>query len=140
MQVKKIPQRILDVKKIGFLVFEFEHISKNEKIIPVMINARMNTYEGKLYILSIARDITERKKLNRELRDTDNFNAALSLLNKNLQLGAKDAKTFDLLIEIYKKMHNYSDLIKILNVAIKNAPRKIKSMGRLKKKSYLRRS
>lgn len=105
-----------------------------------MINARMNTYEGKLYILSIARDITERKKLNRELRDTDNFNAALSLLNKNLQLGAKDAKTFDLLIEIYKKMHNYSDLIKILNVAIKNAPRKIKSMGRLKKKSYLRRS
>jgi PAS domain S-box-containing protein len=44
-------------------VFETSHIAKDGKKIPVEISSSLVTYQGKQAVLSIARDITERKRL-----------------------------------------------------------------------------
>jgi len=49
-------------------VFETVHTTKDGKKIPVEISSSLVTYRGKRAILSIARDITERKKAREELR------------------------------------------------------------------------
>ena len=48
-------------------VFETTHITKDGKEIPVEISSSLMTYQGKQAILSIARDITERKKAEAKL-------------------------------------------------------------------------
>jgi PAS domain S-box-containing protein len=48
-------------------VFETEHTSKEGKTIPVEISSSLVSYQGKRAILSIARDITERKRAEEEL-------------------------------------------------------------------------
>jgi two-component system, cell cycle sensor histidine kinase and response regulator CckA len=47
-------------------VFETQHKTKHGKIIPVEISASGVTYQGKLAMLCIARDITERKRAEKE--------------------------------------------------------------------------
>ena len=48
-------------------VFETAHTAKNGKVIPVEISSSLVTYKGKQAVLSIARNITERKKSEKEL-------------------------------------------------------------------------
>ncbi len=48
-------------------VYETEHITKNGEIIAVEVSSNLTTYKGKTLILSIARDITERKRAEEEL-------------------------------------------------------------------------
>jgi PAS domain S-box-containing protein len=49
-------------------VFETEHATKEGKTIPVEISSSLVTYQGRRAILSIARDITERKRAEEELQ------------------------------------------------------------------------
>lgn len=50
--------------------FETVHIAKNGKKIPVEINARIFDLKGEKFILAIARDISERKKMENELKES----------------------------------------------------------------------
>jgi PAS domain S-box-containing protein len=50
-------------------VFETTHTTKDGKTIPVEISSSLVTYQGKQAILSIARDITERKRMQSELAE-----------------------------------------------------------------------
>jgi PAS domain S-box-containing protein len=63
-------------------VFETEHRTKKGKIIPVEISSSPVTYQGKPAILSVARDITERKKteakLKKEIEERKRVEEALS--------------------------------------------------------------
>lgn len=52
----------------GHVIFEILHRAKDKKIIPVEINAHLFFYKEKLTILSIARDITERKLAEEKLK------------------------------------------------------------------------
>lgn len=56
------PERIQTIVQDGINVFESAHRRKDGTVIPVEINSRKIEYEGKLRILSTARDITERRK------------------------------------------------------------------------------
>ncbi|MGF3522373.1 MAG: DUF835 domain-containing protein, partial [Candidatus Bathyarchaeia archaeon] len=49
-------------------IFETEHTTKDGKKIPVEVSSTLISYKGKKAILSIARDITERKALQTQLR------------------------------------------------------------------------
>jgi diguanylate cyclase (GGDEF)-like protein/PAS domain S-box-containing protein len=52
-------------------VFETTHTAKDGKVIPVEIKSSQVTYQGKRAILSIARDSTQRKQMEEELRENE---------------------------------------------------------------------
>jgi PAS domain S-box-containing protein len=52
-------------------VFETTHTAKDGKKIPVEISSSIVTYQGKQAVLSIARDITERKKAEEALKESE---------------------------------------------------------------------
>ncbi|MBK7104861.1 MAG: PAS domain S-box protein [Ignavibacteriae bacterium] len=54
--------------------FQTNHLSKDKQIIPVEIQSTMITYHGEKAILSIARDLTHRKKIEEKLKiSEENF-------------------------------------------------------------------
>jgi len=52
------------------VIYELVHRAKDRKLIPVEISSHLFTYNGKPTVLSIARDITERKRVENKLRKT----------------------------------------------------------------------
>jgi len=64
-------------------VFETVHIAKDGTKIPVEISSSLVTYNGKQAILSIARDITERKRLEDALRESEEMFRAISTCAKD---------------------------------------------------------
>jgi len=59
------------LKQSGSLTFESCHRSKEGRIFPVEITANYLEYNGKEYHCSFARDITERKRAEEALRETE---------------------------------------------------------------------
>ena len=60
--IENIKKRISKIKEKGYLKFEIEHIHKNGTRIPFEISSIITEYNKQKVILSIARDITDRKK------------------------------------------------------------------------------
>jgi PAS domain S-box-containing protein len=54
----------------GHVIYDLVHRAKDKKLIPVEINSHLFIYNEKPTILSIARDITERKQAEEKLRRT----------------------------------------------------------------------
>ncbi|MFC1568982.1 PAS domain S-box protein [bacterium] len=59
--------RIETIRKKGSMVFESEHKTKQGKTFPVEINSRLIDYKGRQAILSVVRDISERKNQEKQL-------------------------------------------------------------------------
>ncbi|NBD36881.1 MAG: PAS domain S-box protein, partial [Chloroflexi bacterium] len=64
----KVPERMEIIQREGSLVFETEHISRDGAVIPTEVSARIIEYDGRPVQLSIARDITERKEAEQQIR------------------------------------------------------------------------
>lgn len=64
----QIKELIRKMPKDKIQVFETTHKTKDGRIIPVEISSSLITYRGHTAILSIARDISERKKAEAELK------------------------------------------------------------------------
>jgi two-component system, cell cycle sensor histidine kinase and response regulator CckA len=62
-----IQDRIKKLKESGHLVFESIDLTRDKVSIPVEVNATIIEYSGKPALLSIARDITKRKKTEESL-------------------------------------------------------------------------
>jgi PAS domain S-box-containing protein len=65
---KQVKSLISCLPKMKRQVFETEHTAKNGNAIPVEISSNLITYKGKQAILSIARDISERKHAQELIR------------------------------------------------------------------------
>jgi PAS domain S-box-containing protein len=63
----KVKGRIDDVIRDGYKIFESAQISRDGKVIPIELHARLIDYESKKAILAVARDITERKLAEKTL-------------------------------------------------------------------------
>jgi len=63
---KKIPMRFKELLANGQARFETEHICKNGRTIPAEVQAKVIEFEKKQAILSVVRDITERKRVELE--------------------------------------------------------------------------
>ena len=63
--------RLIEGMKMGETqVFETQHMKKSGDIIPVEVSSSLVTYQGEPAILSVVRDITERKQVERQLKLT----------------------------------------------------------------------
>ncbi|MBI3987164.1 MAG: PAS domain S-box protein, partial [Lentisphaerae bacterium] len=65
---EKQQQVLKDIARNGRATFETIHVTKRGQQIPMEISARVFERAGKSYVLSIARDITERKQAEEALR------------------------------------------------------------------------
>ena len=90
-QIKKSPTIARKLLKDGYVTFETIHISKSGKRIPVEISTlQFSVNEGKV-VLSIARDVTERKMIEEEIKKSHEtykrlmefFPSAVFIVEKN---------------------------------------------------------
>jgi len=58
-------------------IFETSHTTKDGRTFPVEVYSSLLTYQGKQAILSIARDITDRKRAEEELRKSEEYFKAI---------------------------------------------------------------
>ncbi len=66
-----VMQRIGDIQRKGQSVFETVHITSDGKTIPIELNARVIEFNGRPAILSVARDVSERRYAEQALRDSE---------------------------------------------------------------------
>lgn len=66
---KVIPTVIKELKEKGFSIFEMVHITKNGNKIPVEIISKIIHTKSGVSMLSVARDLTNRKKSDSDLKE-----------------------------------------------------------------------
>lgn len=66
-----VPERIRLIKERGSLQFEVEHRRKDGSVFAVEVSSRLTPIEGHLYLVAFNRDISERKKAERALRESE---------------------------------------------------------------------
>jgi PAS domain S-box-containing protein len=67
----KIPEILRQLKENKRVIAEMEHVTKDGKIIPVEISSRLTQFRDKTIIHSIARDISQRKRIEADLRQSN---------------------------------------------------------------------
>jgi PAS domain S-box-containing protein len=63
----KVPERVKTILEQGKLVFETTQVRKDGTPIQVELNSRVIHFDGELAIMSVARDVTERKRMESAL-------------------------------------------------------------------------
>ncbi|MGM0368506.1 MAG: diguanylate cyclase domain-containing protein [Actinomycetota bacterium] len=79
-----VEERIKELKEKGAVFFETEHVTKSGKKIPVELNSKVIDYEGQKAILSVARDITERKQAEKKIEELVYYDPLTGLPNRRL--------------------------------------------------------
>ncbi len=79
-----VEERIKKLKEKGAVFFETEHVTKGGKKIPVELNSKVIDYEGQKAILSVARDITERKQAEKKIKELVYYDPLTGLPNRRL--------------------------------------------------------
>jgi PAS domain S-box-containing protein len=66
-----VPDRFDQIRNNRFAIFESAHMRKDGTVMPVEINSRLLDYEGNKVFFSFIRDITERKKTEMALKESE---------------------------------------------------------------------
>ncbi len=69
--VREVPNRIEEAMQNSQVIFESVHLAKDGTRIPVEISSRYILYQGVPTIISYARDITERKRIETAFRESE---------------------------------------------------------------------
>ena len=64
----QVVPRLAELRQVGHAFFESAYVRRDGTIIPIELSTRIIEYKGKPAVLSIARDITERKLTEQKLR------------------------------------------------------------------------
>lgn len=92
--VRRVSKLMKEIESDGRAIYETEAIHKNGRKIPLEVNARFIIYDGKKTILSVARDISERKKAERKRRLEEERLEALVKLNSMAGTSLKEITDF----------------------------------------------
>ncbi len=115
-----VSNRILDIREKGFNIFESAHRAKDGRIIPVEISSKSILYDNKPTILSIVRDITERKKIEEELRENEkllkNAQELAHIGHWKLDPSTMEVSGSDELFKIFGLTHDEASLEKFVEV------------------------
>ncbi len=76
-QANLINGRIKKTIDEGHITFDSEHMCRDGSVFPVEVKARTVSLGEKAFILSVQRDITERKKAEMALRESEEFNSSV---------------------------------------------------------------
>ena len=63
---RRVPERLTSLRERGHAVFESAHRRKDGSVMPVEISSRLVSLAGEQMMFSVVRDITERKKAQRQ--------------------------------------------------------------------------
>lgn len=66
------------------MTFESHHKARDGTVFPVEINANYFEFSGQAYVLGLVRDITERKQVEKQIRNLAYFDALTKLPNRRL--------------------------------------------------------
>lgn len=66
-----VPDRLARIQEEGAAVFESAHMRKDGTVMPVEVNCRLMEHDGRKVYFSIVRDITERKRAEELLSDSE---------------------------------------------------------------------
>ncbi len=66
-----LPERLERLRRTGQLTIESAHVKKDGTIMPVEINTRVIEFQGRQVLLSVIRDVTERKRAEDALRTSE---------------------------------------------------------------------
>ena len=66
-----IPQHIQEIRQQGHAVFESNQVRRDGSSFPVEVSARAITYKGEPAVLGIVRDITDRRKMEEAVRESE---------------------------------------------------------------------
>jgi PAS domain S-box-containing protein len=66
-ECQHVPERMARLMEQGHLTFETTHQHKNGSLIPTEVSARLIQWDGQPAVMSICRDITDRKRAGEEL-------------------------------------------------------------------------
>jgi PAS domain S-box-containing protein len=100
----ELPKNALKLSKSGRAEFEIVHQSKDGKKIPVEVNNHLFELRGKKVILSISRDITERKQAEKALSRELAINSDLANISRKLLESAPIEDISDLVLENAQKI------------------------------------
>jgi PAS domain S-box-containing protein/putative nucleotidyltransferase with HDIG domain len=74
---KKLPERMKILLAEGSILFEGQHIRKDGSVVPVEVSTKVVTREGNGLLQSFVRDITERKRIDAEVRASESRLSAI---------------------------------------------------------------
>jgi PAS domain S-box-containing protein len=103
-KLSEIPKNALKVSEKGHAKFEIIHQTKDGKRIPVEVNYHLFKLNGKKVILSISRDITERKQAEETLSRELLINFDLANISRKLLESAPIEDISDLVLEYAQKL------------------------------------
>lgn len=100
-------EHVQEVKKKGFLIFEGRQRRKNGTILPVEVNISYVSLEKNNYMLTVARDITERKRMENALRESeDRYRTVFETTGTAMGIVEEDTK-ISLVNEEFEKLTGY---------------------------------
>jgi PAS domain S-box-containing protein len=127
---EKIAERMTALKKDGVAIFESADRRKDGTVMPVEVNARYITYKGHQVILSVVRDIHERKLAEDLIMTTYRENEIIR--DEIKRQAIFDHDIFSRILELLQEKLE-SEAIK---VEIQAANKRIKTMDFIKKRLY----